>query len=60
MFDVKSKSLKDIINLVKVIFVLERWLFFIYIYGNVIKSFMNMKFYVNFEIKLFICELLFN
>lgn len=53
MFDVKSKSLKDIINLVKVIFVLERWLFFIYIYGNVIKSFMNMKFYVNFEIKLF-------
>lgn len=60
MFDVKSKSLKDIINLVKVIFVLERWLFFIYIYGNVIKSFMNMKFYVNFEIKLFECELLFN
>lgn len=53
MFDVKSKSLKDIINLVKVIFVLERWLFFIYIYSNVIKSFMNMKFYVNFEIKLF-------
>lgn len=60
MFDVKSKSSKDITNLVKAIFALERLLFFIYTYGNVIKSFMNMKFYVNFETKSFECELLSN
>lgn len=53
MFNVQSKSSKDITNLVKAIFALERWLFFIYTYGNVIKSFMNMKFYVNFETKSF-------